>query len=191
MRASGFQTETEFGVLCERFAHFVVRDRRLPVAHDRELQTVVRIAADRTVDRARADVPERRKPAPRYSRSIARDFIAFPSADSVASFLATTSRPDVSRSRRCTRPGRSASPGSAPCRCPSSALTSVPLRAAVRRMRDHAGRFVHDDEIVVFVTRSVRRWLPAARPSGVGAADVEFERRRPLPAGGRLSRARR
>ena len=61
----------------------------------------------------------------RYSRVIARRCSAAFSARWVGSSRATTSSPDVSRSRRCTIPGRSAS--SPPPARPASAWTSVPV----------------------------------------------------------------
>src|SRR5579871_3271370 len=66
---------------------------------------------------------------PRYSRPTWRRFIAARNAARLGAVFATTSRPEVSRSRRWIRPGRSASPGSPLSTCASTALTSVPSTA--------------------------------------------------------------
>ena len=69
-----------------------------------------------------------------------------------ASFLATISRPLVSRSRRCTIPGRS-TPAIPPNRSPraSSALTSVPSAWPGAGWTHESGRLVDDEHVGVLV----------------------------------------
>ena len=80
------------------------------------------------------------------------------SARCAVSVLATTIRPLVSLSSRCTMPGRLTPP--MPDRLSPqwaiSALTSVPVRVAGGRMHDEAGRLVDDDQRVVLVDDSER-----------------------------------
>ena len=73
----------------------------------------------------------------------------------------TTSRPEVSRSRRWTIPAR---PGSPPAARPASAWESVPGVAA-RRVDDDAGGLVDDEQVLVLVGHG-----EAARGRGVAAA---------------------
>ena len=83
------------------------------------------VAADRRLDPARARAG---RAAARARGSAARPRAAGSSSCSrscASSERATTSRPEVSRSSRCTMPGRSSSPPAASCA--SSPCTSVPV----------------------------------------------------------------
>ena len=93
------------------------------------------VAADRRVDRPAA----RRRAALDEGQVLARDLAAGQQRRAARgarrSLRATTSSPDVSRSRRCTIPGRSAAP---PPARPASAWLSVPWawpRAGAPRRR--------------------------------------------------------
>ena len=97
-----------------------------------------------------------------------------PSARSVRSVFATTISPDVSLSSRCTSPARSS--GSLR-RAPAAPLQRVHQRAgpvAGRRMHDHPGGLIDDEQCVVFDTRSraecsrLRRCAPSV--SGTSTA---------------------
>ena len=115
-----------------------VRASRGVVGVDREQHAVAAVAADRRVDRARARVG-----MPVHQRQVlASQPPRRPAAPSArggrASLLATTSSPEVSRSRRCTIPARHGS--SPPAARPASACASVPRPVAARRMHDHARR---------------------------------------------------
>src|SRR5215218_5524068 len=78
-----------------------------------------------------------------YRRSTCRFAIIATSLEYAGSPLASTMRPEVSRSRRCTTPGLvGSSPPAMPL--PRSALTSVPAG-----MNHEAGRFVHHQEVLV------------------------------------------
>ena len=96
------------------------------------------VAADRRVDRAACGRPGRPSTSARYSRRISRSRSASWSARCTSSDLATTSRPEVSRSRRWTMPGRHGS--APPAARPASAWASVPVGVARRRVHDHARR---------------------------------------------------
>ena len=68
------------------------------------------------------------------------------------SCLATTSRPDVPRSRRCTMPGRSSPPMPLrSCNVVQECIDEGAVRVAGGRMHDHARRLVDDDQIRVVV----------------------------------------
>ena len=117
----------------------------------------------------------------RYRRSTVRARIASWSAECATPERATTSNPDVSRSRRWTIPGRS---GSSPPAAPSasSCPASVPSEAPGSRVDGHAGRLVDDEEVLVLVCEADRDGLgPEARRSAPPAA---VPRRPSLPRGG-------
>ena len=87
-----------------------------------------------------------------------------------SSRASSTSRPDVSRSSRCTTPGRSRS--ARPRRGPPSACTSVPCSWPRRRVHDDARRLVDHEQVLVLVgdrelaraPRRARRVAALARP---------------------------
>ena len=85
----------------------------------------------------------------RYSRVSARRRTSRCSPSYASCERATTSRPDVSRSRRWTIPGRSSSP---PCGAGGGKrLRERAARVPGRRVHDDAGRLVHDEEVLVLV----------------------------------------
>ena len=101
------------------------------------------------------------------------------------SFLATTIRPLVSLSSRCTMPGRRTPP--MPDRLSPqwaiSALTSVPLSWPAAGWTTRPGRLVDDDEVVVLVARRRARSPRACGSAGAGGGSVERRRgRRPRPS---------
>ena len=118
--------------------HEVRASRPRDGAHGHPL-ALHRVAADRRRRSRRSRAPARRARAPGTPSRPCGARTGGASARWAASFLATTSRPDVPLSRRCTMPGRSTPP--TPDRsgtwC-SSALTSVPparRRRGGRRVR--------------------------------------------------------
>ena len=138
------------------------------------------VAPQRRVDRARRrrrDAPPRARGSRARSRAAAsiRTSSAWASSD-----LATTSRPEVSRSSRCTMPGALgivASRGAAAQR-----LGERGLRVARRRMGHQAGGLVHHEQVVVLVEHA-----RSSRSSGSGrrsAALLERSRPRRPPCGG-------
>ena len=115
----------------------------------------------------------------RYSRSSARRRTRPCSRLKASSLRATTSSPDVSRSRRWTMPARSAGPPVA--RVPRSAPASVPRVVPGPGMDDDTGRLVDDQQVLVLPgDAQVRRLgLVARLGRGLGAARSESPRRRP------------
>ena len=98
----------------------------------------------------------------RYSRTIRRASSAAFSRRWASSPFATTSRPDVSRSRRCTIPGRHGSPPAAPRA--ASRCDSVPARVRPGRVHDEAGRLVDDHQVVDPRRRTASGPSPSAVP---------------------------
>ena len=109
-----------------------------------------------------------------------------------AAVRATTSRPLVSRSSRCTMPGRERSPTSAISGYrASSPWTSVPCACPAPGMHDEPGRLVDDDDVVVVVAHvdrhasatGSRRRHPARRGPRrrLAAREAVALRRRPRP----------
>ena len=137
----------------------------------RHLVAGVRMAAERRVDRAfrRGPARPRRTPDSRARAAPVRPWSANCAASArwARSVLATTMRPVVSLSRRCTMPGRLTPP--MPDRLSPqwaiSALTSVPVAVAGGRMHDQPGRLVDDDDLVVLVHD---RRAGCASPLGLG-----------------------
>ena len=118
----------------------------------------------------------------RYSRVISRAAQRRPAARAwAASSLATTSRPRVSRSSRCTIPARSGPPRRPPR--PASACDERPAAVPARRMDDDARRLVDDEQVLVLLgdrERRAARRPRRARGCGLG--------RRPRPARRRAAR---
>ena len=129
------------------------------------------VAADRRVDRARSAPAggPRRAPGTR-ARSRAPAARACRRAVRLGSLLATTSRPDVSRSRRCTIPR--AGLASPPARAPASACDERAGRVPARGMHDDARRLVDDEQVVVLVARP-RRARRCGRPAGAALGLVD------------------
>ena len=125
------------------------------------------VAADRRVDRAAAASAASRRRARGTRAASSRRGRARCSSSYASSERATTSSPDVSRSRRWTIPGRSSSP-------PVGAGERERLRERAagvpgRRMHDDTGRLVDDEEMLVLVrdrrARAARRRAPR-QPAG-------------------------
>ena len=142
---------------------------------------------DRGVDRAALGVQTARPPAP-GTRAAPRARAAAPAAPrGPASVLATTSRPDVSRSRRCTIPARSGS--APPAARPRSASARVGPRCPGAGCVDQPGGLVHHQQVVVLVDDLERAAVgrpargarpPVRRPSPLcPAADAVALRPRP------------
>ena len=94
VRAAGLEAERQVRRASRNAcAALVVRDGRLAVAHDRVLQAVVRIAADRRRRSCPLSCSRNAGDEAEIFAFDARAFIALPSAESVASFFATTSSP--------------------------------------------------------------------------------------------------
>ena len=158
-----------------RLAHFVVRDRA--ACRRRRSRT-----SGGCADRGRSG---RRSCRERVSRNAAhepeilaldasRAFIALPSARERR--VASWRRPAIPtcRGRAGGRVPAAARRRAARRRCASSALTSVPLARPCAGMRHHAGGFVDDDQIVVFVDdRDLDRF--GSRDRAVRGGDVELE----------------
>ena len=138
------------------------------------------VAAERRVDRARA----RRRAALDQREVLARDpplaqhLPAAPRAPPRS--RARTSSPDVSRSSRCTTPGRAGS--GPPATRPASACTSVPCGVPVPRVDDDAGRLVDDQQ--VRRPRRRRGTAPAGPPAPAPAPARRPSPPRPRPARG-------
>ena len=139
--------------------------RLAPVAADRRLDAAAPGARTAPHERLVAPLERARRTRsrrPRYASSL----------------RATTSRPDVSRSRRWTMPGRS---GVSP---PATRAERARARACRRRMpgrgmHDDPGRLVHDEQVLVLVRDPERRApRPRARP-GPGPAPRARAPRRP------------
>ncbi len=113
VRAPGFEAAFDQGHRAEAFAHAVVGDRVAAILAHRLFQAIVRVATDRRIDAAAGDhraVHDRRVLA---MHRRARDNCS--TSDVCArNVRATTIRPEVSLSSRCTMPPRgiSASLGS-------------------------------------------------------------------------------
>ena len=124
------------------------------------------VAAERRVDRAparrRAAVDERRGTRARARAARAASL----SAACTGSLRATTSRPEVSRSSRCTMPARSGS--SPPAARPASAWASVPPRCPRAGMDDDAGGLVDDEQVLVLPGDRERRGGGLRRGPGGG-----------------------
>ena len=111
----------------------------------------------------------------RYSRSSARSRTSDCSRAYACSVFATTSSPDVSRSRRCTIPRRSSSP---PAATPTSPCTSVPV--------SWPGAGWTTRPAGLSITRGTRprtrRRAPALRAAAAAAPAAARTRRPPHPA---------
>ena len=172
MRPPRLEPHVQERVLRERLDDLEPRDgvaRLLRI--ERALRRVAPVTADRRVDPAR--------PRPRLPRARARDIGARPRAggsppaarENASCDRATTRRPDVSRSRRWTIPGRSgivATDGSER----DELRRERSRRRSRARMHRDARRLVDDDEVLVLVGELHRDGLrdepgvprPAARP---------------------------
>ena len=172
----------------EALEHPRPRHRRLAGgAQHRHALAVARVPADAALDpqhaaRLPADPGKVRQPRigrvggaarpPRGSAARGRaPRTAPPGRWCATSDFATTSRPEVSLSIRCTIPGRSRPPipESVPPQWCSSAFTSVPSGAPGRGMHHEARRLVDDDEIGVLVDDVERDRLGRRAPIGPGA----------------------
>ena len=172
MRPAGFEAEDQFGVPREGFAQFVVRDRGLAVAGNRELEPIARVAADRAFDRSAA-VFGNAGHQPEISRSMRRAFIAFPSAASAGVVL----RDDQQARGVAIEPMHESGPQVVARQRADVREQGVDERSAaraVRGMRHHAGGFVDDDHIVVFVDDRDRDRF-GQRRAAAALRDLEFE----------------
>ena len=137
------------------------------VGVDRHQRPVAPVAADRRVDRPRPRRRVARRPAPgTRGAAAARASSAF-SARWTASFLATTSSPEVSRSSRCTIPARHGS--SPPARDALERLGERPRPVAPRAgCTTTPGGLVDHQQVLVLVGDRERR--PARRRSAAGGS---------------------
>ena len=135
VRAAGFEPAASSVACAKRASTSVVRDARACRVHDRHARALRRVAADRRIDgAARVD-------AAMYEREVfalARFAPAVGARDSVCarSVFATTSRPLVSLSSRCTMPARGSSASCGEC----AAARSAACRSSCRCPDARRGR---------------------------------------------------
>ena len=110
--------------------------------------------------------------------STSRAFIIFWRAACASSERATTSRPEVSRSSRCTIPARSgcSPPAASGCQRLRERRPAMPGRG----VRDHAGRLVHHEQVLVLVDDLEGNLVRRAR-LGVARRAPPRPRARPSP----------
>ena len=114
----------------------------------RHAQAVARIAADRRVHMAhRRRRPRRDAPAPRTGAPPRARRCAAPARPSSARVRATTIRPLVSLSSRCTMPARGSS--AAPAVAREQAIEQRAAPVARRRMHHQPGRLVDHQQVLV------------------------------------------
>ena len=150
VRPPRLERDAEQRVAPEQLVDLEVRHRfARRVGVERVPLRVAAVAADRRLDRA---LRERGRPttSARYSRVSSRTRTSSCRRRCASGERATTSRPEVSRSSRCTIPGRS---GSSP---PSTSYasrpcTSVPCAWPGAGMNDEARRLVDDQQVLVLV----------------------------------------
>ena len=185
VRAPGLQAHAQQRGARQRALELEVRHRRARVVgvggHPRAHAPV---AAERRVDRAAA----RRRAALDQREVLARDR---PRLQRVCAARgarrrerATTSRPDVSRSRRCTMPG--ARGVLAAGRRPAQRLRERARAVPARRVHDDAGGLVDHEQVLVLVGRPRRaRRRAVGRRRLLGLVDRRPARRRSAVALGR------
>ena len=163
----------------------------LPERRDRHPLAVHGVASDRGIDhreRARRDGP---RPARRRCGCTRRAAIAAPSRRWARSVLATTIRPEVSRSSRCTTPGPALGSAGQGRAASHQRVDQRIVPVAGRGMHHQPGRLVDDGEVLVFVHDGEREWR---RDGGCGEArarGTEPRRARRGPECGRPARAGR
>ena len=116
----------------------------------------------------------------RYSRTSSRAASSAFSAAWTGSERATTSRPDVSRSSRCTMPARSGSAAGHPA---GQRLRERAVAVPARRMHDHARRLVDDDQVLVLPGDRERAPGTAAAGASPGGSVHAARARRPRAPG--------
>ncbi len=129
-----------------------------------------------------------RRPAPGTRAAAARRPAAAFSARWTASFLATTSRPEVSRSSRCTIPARHGS--SPPAARPVERLGERPGPVAARGVHHHAGGLVDHQQVLVLVGDRERRRLGRAGPPDSARSRSSTSIASPAATRWRLGRSR-
>ncbi len=192
VRAAGLQAHAQQRRAARSAAlDLEVRDRRRAARRCRSTCACARAGRGRSAPRSCPSAPAGGPRRARGTRgSIARAGSEAFSARCTSSLLATTSSPEVSRSRRCTIPARQSS--SPPAMRPASACASVPLAVAARGVHDDARRLVDDDQVLVLVgdrERARRRRPDPARPPV--AARRAPRRARPRARAGACARPRR
>ena len=167
VRAARLEPHAQQRVVRQRPLDLEVRDRLARLVRvGRDPRAHAPVAAERRVDRA---APRRRAALDQrqvLAHELARARAAALSAAWTGSERATTSRPDVSRSSRCTMPARSGS--SPPATRPASACASVPWRCPRAGWHDHAGRLVDDDQVLVLPGDA--NGVGRGRPAGAAPA---------------------
>ena len=124
--------------------------------------------------------PRRDGPVPRTAAPPRAQRCAAPARPSSARVRATTIRPLVSLSSRCTMPARGRQRGPGVAREQAVEQRAAPV--ARRRMHHQPGGLVDHQQVFVLEHHLERPWAPAGRPgSAVWAAARSRPRRRPSP----------